>query len=54
MFQPILGAYSSLMDTNLVNIVSDSSGYFDTIKALVISVVVFGLVVGYAKLIRKK
>lgn len=54
MWHPILGAYSSMMDTNLVNIVSDNSGYFDTIKALVISVVVFGLILGYAKLIKRK
>lgn len=42
------------IDTNLTGIVTDLGDYFGDIKLLVISVVIFGLVVGYAKLMRKK
>lgn len=55
MWQPLLGAYTAAMDTNMVNLATtDLPGYFSTIKALVLSVVVFGLVLGYAKLLRRK
>lgn len=45
---------SAAVDTAFSDIVTDLTTYFGSIKTLVISVVVFGLVIGYAKLIRRK
>jgi len=42
------------IDTALSSVVTDVSGYFDDIKVVVIAVVVFGIVIGFAKLLRRK
>lgn len=41
-------------DTNITDIVTDATTFFGNIKTLVISVVVFGIAIGIAKLIKKK
>lgn len=53
----VIGAQQSsqaALDAAFDGIVTDLTGYFADIKTLVISVVVFGLVIGYAKLLRRK
>lgn len=42
------------LTTNITNVVTDLTAFFGDIQTLVISVVVFGLAIGYAKLLRKK
>jgi Na+/pantothenate symporter len=42
------------LSTNITNIVDDLTTFFGSIQTLVISVVVFGLAIGYAKLLRRK
>ena len=42
------------LDTNITGIVTDLTGFFGDIQTLVISVVVFGLAIGYAKLLSRK
>lgn len=42
------------LSTNITDIVDDLTAFFGTIQTLVISVVVFGLAIGYAKLLRRK
>lgn len=42
------------LSTNITNIVTDLTAFFGDIQTLVISVVVFGLAIGYAKLLRRK
>lgn len=41
------------LDTNITGIVTDLTTFFGSIQTLVISVVVFGLAIGYAKMLRK-
>lgn len=42
------------LDTNITGIVTDLTTFFGSIQTLIISVVVFGLAIGYAKLLRRK
>lgn len=44
----------AVLDTNITGIVTDLTAFFGTISTLVISVVVFSLAIGYAKMLRKK
>jgi len=41
-------------DTNITNIVDDATEFFTSIKGVVIIVVVFGVAIGFAKLLKKK
>jgi hypothetical protein len=42
------------LDTNITGIVTDIDGFFDTITPVVIAVVVFGIAISYAKLLKKR
>lgn len=42
------------LDTNITGIVTDLTTFFGSIQTLVIAVVVFGLAIGYAKMLRRK
>lgn len=42
------------LDSDLTGIVTDITSYFGDIKTLIITVVVFGIAVSYAKLVKKK
>lgn len=42
------------LDASITNIVTDLTGFFGSIQTLIISVVVFGLAIGYAKMLRRK
>lgn len=42
------------LSTNITDIVTDLTTFFGSIQTLIISVVVFGLAIGYAKLLRRK
>lgn len=42
------------LSTNITDMVTDLTTFFGSIQTLVISVVIFGLAIGYAKLMRKK
>jgi len=42
------------LDTNITGIVTDLTSFFGDIKTLIIAVVIFGLAIGYAKMLRKK
>ena len=41
-------------DTNITDIVTDATTFFTSIKGLVITVVVFGIAIGFAKFIKKR
>jgi len=42
------------LSTNITNIVTDLTSFFGDIQTLIIAVVVFGLAIGYAKMLRRK
>lgn len=42
------------LDTNITGIVTDLTTFFTSIQGLIITVVVFGLAIGYAKMLRRK
>lgn len=44
----------AVLDTNITGIVTDLTTFFGSIQTLVISVVVFGLAIGYAKMLHRK
>lgn len=49
----VMPAHAAL-DSAFTDIVTDLTSYFGSVKTLVISVIVFGLVIAYAKILRKK
>lgn len=54
----LLALYSAssqaALSTNITGIVDDITTFFGSVQTLVISVVVFGIAIGYAKMMRKK
>lgn len=49
-----MGDAHAALDTNITGIVTDLTTFFGSIQTLTISVVVFGLAIGYAKLLGRK
>lgn len=47
-------ASQAAWDTNITDIVTDATTFFTSIKGLVITIVVFGIAIGFAKFIKKK
>lgn len=44
----------AVIDTNLTTLVTDATNYFADIKALVLTVVVFFILLGFAGLVKRK